>query len=134
MKQRGVLFFLVVAAALGTAATLRAAELLAGDQQFLAAYVQVHDALVANDLTAVAKAAAALPDNSGASLAKAGSLDRARDEFAKLTPRAEKMASGQAGYHIFYCPMAKKDWVQTGVAVANPYLGSDMLTCGVEKK
>ena len=44
------------------------------------------------------------------------------------------MVAGQPGYHVFYCPMAKKDWVQQTTKVANPYMGKDMLTCGVEKK
>jgi hypothetical protein len=129
---------LLLPVALGLAFTaacvLHAAALSPGDQQFLSGYVKVHDALIANDLTGVIKAADMLPEGSGAGLAQAGSLTTARDEFAKLAPRAEKLAAGQSGYHVFYCPMVKKDWVQTGTAIANPYLGADMLGCGVEKK
>jgi hypothetical protein len=125
----GILLLSVAAASLVRAGTLSPAG-----QQFLSGYVQIHDALIAKDLPMVIKAAKSLPDNSGAAVAQATSLASARDEFAKLAPRAEKLAAGQPGYHVFYCPMAKKDWVQTGTAVANPYLGADMLTCGVEKK
>jgi hypothetical protein len=133
IRQR-LLLLAALFLALALTSGLRAAGLAPEDQQFLTAYVQVHDALIANNLAGVVKAANTLPDGSGAALAKAGSLSSARDEFAKLTPRAEKLAAGQPGYHIYYCPMAKKDWVQTGTAIANPYLGADMLTCGVEKK
>ena len=31
---------------------------------------------------------------------------------------------------VMYCPMAKAGWVQHGSQVANPYFGSEMLTCG----
>jgi hypothetical protein len=128
---RKVLFLLC--AILGASQMMRGAGLSADDQQFLSAYVHVHDALIAKDLPGVIVAAKTMPDNIGAGLAKAASLGAARDEFSRLTPRAEKLAAGQPGYHVFYCPMAQKDWVQTSPAVANPYLGEDMLTCGVEK-
>ncbi len=117
------------------AGALHAASALStDDQQFLSGYVKVHDALIANDLPGVIRAANTLPNGAGAELAKAASLDSARAEFGKLAPSAEKLASGQPGYHVYYCPMVKKDWVQAGTTVANPYLGKDMLQCGVEKK
>lgn len=31
---------------------------------------------------------------------------------------------------VMYCPMAKAGWVQHGSEVANPYFGSEMLSCG----
>ena len=116
------------------AGALQAAALAPADQQFLTGYVKVHDALIANDLPGVINAANTLPNGSGAGVAKAASLKDARAEFAKLAPQAEKLAAGQPGYHVYYCPMVKKDWVQAGSSVANPYLGTDMLLCGVEKK
>jgi hypothetical protein len=120
--------------ALMAGSALHAAPLTADDQQFLSAYIRIHDALVANDLSGVRKASAMLPVGTETRLANAGSIHSARDEFAKLTPRAEKLAANQPEYHIFYCPMAKLDWVQMCRAVENPYLGPDMRTCGVEKK
>jgi hypothetical protein len=122
---------------LATLISLRAAaagELSPDDQQFLKAYTQTHDALVADNLAAASKAAAAMPAQAGAPVASAKSLDDARKAFGALAPRAEKLASGQPGYHVFFCPMVSKDWVQTGADAMNPYLGKDMLTCGVEKK
>jgi hypothetical protein len=31
---------------------------------------------------------------------------------------------------VMYCPMAKAGWVQHGSKAANPYMGSEMLSCG----
>ena len=31
---------------------------------------------------------------------------------------------------VFRCPMAKADWLQKPGETANPYYGSEMLTCG----
>jgi hypothetical protein len=36
------------------------------------------------------------------------------------------------GKHVMYCSMKKAGWVQQGSEVANPYYGSEMLTCGYE--
>jgi hypothetical protein len=127
-------WFALALLALAAGGTSRAAPLSGDDQQFLSGYVQIHDALVANDMSGVRKAAALLPAGTGTRLASAGSISSARDEFARLTPRAEKLAAGQPQYHVFYCPMAKLDWVQMNTTIANPYLGPDMLSCGVEKK
>ena len=32
--------------------------------------------------------------------------------------------------YIYYCPMSKGDWLQTGPDMANPYYGFKMLDCG----
>ena len=122
-------------AASGAFTSLRAAELPAADQAFLTSYVKVHDALAADDLAAAKGAAGALKDNADAqALAGAADLKTARAAFERLTAKAEPLAKGQSGYHVFYCPMVKKDWVQASAQVANPYEGKSMLTCGVEKK
>jgi hypothetical protein len=134
ITRRHILFPLACSLALAVGDVLHAAPLSAEDQQFLSVYVHIHDALVTNDLSGVRKAAAMLPVGTEPQLASAGSILSARDEFARLTPRAEKLAAGQPDYHIFYCPMAKLDWVQMNTAVENPYLGPDMRSCGVEKK
>lgn len=119
---------------------LSASNLLAVDppnpdaEKFLIPYEQVLKALVQDDLPAAKQAAHALPEGAGNDLENAKDIKAARDAFATLSQTAEKMAAGAPGYHVFYCPMAKKDWVQQSTTVANPYEGKEMLTCGVEKK
>ncbi len=103
-------------------------------EKFLVPYEQVLKALVEDNLNAAKDAAHALPNGAGDKIQNAKDLKTARDAFAELSQTAEKMVHGQPGYHVFYCPMAKKDWVQQSTTVANPYEGKEMLTCGVEKK
>ena len=103
-------------------------------EKFLVPYEQVLKALVDDNLDAAKGAAHTLPGNAGGDLESAKDLKAARAAFAALSQTAEKMATGVPGYHVFYCPMAKKDWVQQTTVVANPYEGKEMLTCGVEKK
>jgi RND family efflux transporter MFP subunit len=43
-------------------------------------------------------------------------------------------ATQPAGLSVMYCPMTKAYWVQSGTAVANPFVGKEMLDCGSEKK
>ena len=114
-------------------ATTRAADLSTRDQQFLAGYEQIRAALAADDLSGAQKAAASLPD-SGTDLAKTKSLDQARAAFGKLSNQAVTLVSGQTGFHVFHCDMAKKDWVQTSTTVGNPYLGKEMAGCGQMKE
>ena len=102
-------------------------------EKFLVPYEQVLKALVEENLNAAKDAAHALPNGEGDKLQNAKDLKEARNAFGELSITAEKLAGGQPGYHTFYCPMAKKDWVQQTTTVANPYMGKDMLTCGVEK-
>ena len=103
-------------------------------EKFLVPYEQVLKALVDDNLSAAKEAAHTLPSGAGTDLENAKDLKAAREAFATISQTAEKMAAGQPGYHVFYCPMAKKDWVQQTTTVANPYEGKEMLTCGVEKK
>ena len=124
----------------GLAGGLSASSLLAVDppnadaEKFLIPYEQVLKALVGDDLPAAKQAAHTLPNGAGNDLENAKDLKAARVAFATVSETAEKLAAGVPGYHVFYCPMAKKDWVQQTTAVANPYEGKEMLTCGVEKK
>lgn len=40
-----------------------------------------------------------------------------------------------AEWKLYYCPMVKRYWTQPkGEAMANAYMGTEMLDCGVEKK
>ncbi len=115
--------------------TARAAEPPNPDaEKFLVPYEQVLKALVDDNLEAAKQAAHTLPDGAGTDLENSKDLKAARAAFATVSQTAEKMAAGVPGYHVFYCPMAKKDWVQQTTAIANPYEGKEMLTCGVEKK
>ena len=121
---------------------LSASSLLAADppnpdaEKFLIPYEQVLKALVQEDLPAAKQAAHTLPDNAGSDIENAKDLKAARDAFHKVSETAVKMAGGVPGYHVFYCPMTKGNWtwVQQTTSIANPYMGKDMLTCGVEKK
>ena len=121
---------------------LSASNLLAAEppnpdaEKFLIPYEQVLKALVQEDLPAAKQAAHALPDSAGSDLENAKDLKTAREAFFKVSQTAEKMAGGAPGYHVFYCPMTKGNWtwVQQTTTIANPYMGKEMLTCGVEKK
>jgi hypothetical protein len=134
-KSTNVLRNLLVAA---TALTLtafgaQAANLSDKDKQFLSGYEQIHTALAADDLSA-AKASAKELGGEGNEIAKATSLKDARASFEKLSSRAKTLAAGQPDYHVFHCPMLKKDWVQTSTTVANPYGGKGMVSCGEIQK
>ncbi|MEY2497674.1 MAG: hypothetical protein QOD12_1230 [Verrucomicrobiota bacterium] len=118
-----------------TAITLsvRAADFSGPDKQFLAGYEKIRTALAADDL-ATAKSAAKELGDEGSDMTKAGTLKDARAVFEKLSSRAKTLAAGQSGYYVVYCPMLKKDWVQTSEKIANPYAGKEMSTCGEIKK
>ena len=117
-------------------ATTRAAQpLSADDAKFMTIYEQVLKALVQDNVNAAKDAAHALPGDAGADLLKSGNdLKAARNAFAVLSQTAEKKVAGNPDFHVFYCPMVKKDWVQSTTTIANPYMGKEMLTCGAEKK
>jgi len=110
----------------------QAANLSDKDKQFLAGYEKIRSALAADDL-ASAKAAAKDLAEEDSGIAKASSIQDARAGFEKLSGRAKTLVGGQSGYHVFHCPMLKKDWVQTSKEVSNPYGGKAMLTCGEVK-
>jgi hypothetical protein len=120
-------------AILGIAFSAQAANLSDKDKQFLTGYEKVGTALVADDLSS-AKSAARDLGQEGGDIAKAGSLKEARASFEKLSDRAKTLAAGQSGYHVFHCPMLKKDWVQSSTAAANPYGGKEMIRCGEIQK
>jgi hypothetical protein len=123
----------VAVAILGIAFPTQAANLSDKDKQFLAGYEKVHTALATDDLSGAKSAAKELGEE-GSDIAKAGSLKDARTGFEKLSSRARTLVAGQSGYHVFHCPMLKKDWVQTSTTVANPYGGKDMVGCGQIKE
>jgi len=143
---RGALFVMFVIAATGA---VRAGDPLL---TMLDPYFRIQSSLsddktdgVKADAAAIASAARAMGE-SGAPIAKAAdalatadSLVTARTAFSQLSDavialsestKAETDDSVQA----MYCPMAKKQWLQKGDKVSNPYYGKAMLTCGEKKK
>ena len=66
-------------------------------------------------------------------------LGAARTAFSQLSDaviafsESTKAEAGD-GVHAMYCPMVKKQWLQKGDKVSNPYYGKSMLTCGEKKK
>ena len=72
-------------------------------------------------------------------LAGAADLGAARTAFSQLSDaviafsESTKAEAGD-GVHAMFCPMLKKQWLQKGDKVSNPYYGKSMLTCGEKKK
>lgn len=79
-----------------------------------------------DDGTSIAAAARAV------SLA-ADDLTKARATFGLLSDAVITHAreAGLGELKIAFCPMARKSWIQEDGDIANPYHGSEMLTCGV---
>ena len=83
-------------------------------------------------MSAVVKAAEAL------AAAPADDIETVRLGFGELSKSVVAMLDSApevaATYHVFECPMAKgyQRWVQPGAELANPYMGSSMLSCGSE--
>lgn len=89
----------------------------------------------------VATAAAALGapamkiDTAALELASATDIADARDKFGTLSDAVDTYMTGlrltpPEGVKVAFCPMAHKPWLQEGSAIANPYYGTEMLTCG----
>ena len=61
-------------------------------------------------------------------------LETARTKFFDLSRPLlvylNKYHSDTASYSRFFCPMAKKGWIQPDKETRNPYYGSSMLACG----
>lgn len=64
-------------------------------------------------------------------LAKSKNLDAAREAFADVSDEMVKVREAVTGPRpsVYYCPMAKKSWLQQKGTVGNPY-EPDMPTCG----
>ena len=136
MNKQPSMFRILLLTTLATFAAVsspRAADLTTEEKQFLAGYEKVRAALSADDIAA-AKSAAKELGEAGAEIANTSSLKDARSAFEKLSSRATTIVAGQTGYFVMYCPMLKKDWVQTSDKPSNPYYGKTMLNCGELKK
>lgn len=100
---------------------------------------------VKSDAAAIASAARSMGEpgapivKAADRLAGAADLVTARTAFSQLSDavialsESTKAEAGD-GVHAMYCPMAKKQWLQKGDKVSNPYYGKAMLTCGEKKK
>ena len=110
-------------------------------------YLTIQTALVNDELAPVGDAAKSLQQGAGAlgadgkalvsaasKAAEAKTLDAARAAFADLSAAliayADRTKQPVEGKIIAFCPMANKSWVQADGAIANPYYGKAMATCG----
>ena len=110
-------------------------------------YLTIQTALVNDDLAPVAAAAKSLQKSASAlggdgkaltaaaaRAASATTLEAARAAFGDLSTALIGYADGTkqpvAGKIVAFCPMANKSWVQSDGAIANPYYGKAMKTCG----
>jgi hypothetical protein len=119
-------------------------------QPLIDAYLKVQTDLADDDLkaaTADAKALSAEAGKAGQSadkvraasekLAGAATIAAARDAFAELSDAFIQLAGGKSpggDVKVAYCPMEKKQWLQRGEKIQNPYFGKSMLGCGEIKK
>jgi hypothetical protein len=89
----------------------------------------------------IATAAAALGspamkiDTAAVQLTSASDLNDARDKFGRLSEAIDAYMTGlkltpPPGVKVAVCPMVHKPWLQEGEAIANPYYGKEMPTCG----
>ena len=58
-----------------------------------------------------------------------------RDKFGALSVAIDTYMTGlhlaaPEGVKVAVCPMVEKPWLQAGTAIANPYYGKEMPTCG----
>ena len=148
IRTTGAIGFLAAAVVVTTliAAPSAQSSERAVDRAF-AAYDRIYAALARDSMDGVAAAAAILQplareiageaaERAAATLAAATTLDEARLQFAALgEPLVPKFLEAKIpGLKGFVCTMKKAKWVQKGDAVANPYFGRSMPTCGVPIK
>jgi hypothetical protein len=74
-------------------------------------------------------------DTSALQLASATELPDAREKFGTLSEAIDAYMTGlkltpPEGVKVAFCPMVRKPWLQEGSAIANPYYGKEMPTCG----
>ncbi|MBM4368651.1 MAG: DUF3347 domain-containing protein [Deltaproteobacteria bacterium] len=111
----------------------------------LQAYVGVNAALAADKSAAEPMAALAaatqkeLPEVSQAlgplaSMDIAGQRQGLNPQSAAIVSYLRAHKGGAETVSEAFCPMANAGWVQAGDTVANPYYGSEMLTCGYFKE
>ena len=118
-------------------------------EKLVDAYMDIKNALVADQAEAAVKAAqrfstiaAATPAlaNQAALTAQAGkiaattSMSTQRAAFQELSAlfwqAVEKASPGKQTIYYQYCPMKKAGWLSLDKEIRNPYYGASMLTCG----
>ena len=146
-----VLAAVLVCATLSLGSAVQAAQGGGASSDFVAdvvgPYLDIQSALVNDQLAPVGDAAqslqkgAAALGSDGKSLAAAAAkaagaktLEAARAAFGDLSTEliayADRTKQPIDGKIVAFCPMANKSWVQTEGAIANPYYGKSMRTCG----
>ena len=110
-------------------------------------YLDIQSALVDDRLAPVSAAAKALHKSAAAlgadgqalaaaaaRAADAKTIEAARAAFGDVSTAlieyADRTRQPIEGKIVAFCPMANKSWVQADGAIANPYYGKSMLTCG----
>lgn len=127
--------------------TATAAQAPAGESVYTR-YIEIQTALAADSMEGVADAAHAIARairagsaegvppavaDQAEAVAKAEDLSAAREAFKLLSGSLiESLPSHgeKSRYHVVHCPMAKASWLQDTKAIANPYFGKSMLSCG----
>jgi HPt (histidine-containing phosphotransfer) domain-containing protein len=74
-------------------------------------------------------------DTAAVQLASSTELADAREKFGTLSEAIDAYMTGLKltppdGVRVAVCPMVHKPWLQEGSAIANPYYGKEMPTCG----
>ena len=101
-------------------------------------YIEAASALAADDIKKAKASLAALANESTGELktlaqaaADTGDMAAMRDAFKALSTLATTLEL-PPDHAVAYCPMYKggAKWVQKKDKLANPYYGSEMLTCG----
>ena len=54
-----------------------------------------------------------------------------RPHDARARPRGGREGRRALQLSVAFCPMKPGRWLQAAATIANPYYGSEMLTCGV---
>lgn len=120
-------------------------------QKYLAAIAAVTDALADDNLAAYNAALTQLPPPPAGLAAavppKAADLTAARRAFLPLSQAVAEYARSVRGHfptlRLFRCPMSEQvgggapenaRWIQFTAGLRNPYMGKEMLECGVEVK
>src|SRR6266404_2029671 len=135
MKHQSLTFILIAAVGLLLNTTSRAADepaLMEPVKSVYDHYLAIQTELAKDSIKGVDEHANAI-----AKAVKGDDVKSAREAFKPLSASLIKyLADNKAGkgtYHEAYCPMVKANWLQKGTEIKNPYMGSEMLTCGVLK-
>lgn len=89
------------------------------------------DEKVKTEATAVAKSAEAAPKDLKEARAAFKPISAAVTRLVELVPPS---ADAAPALYEATCPMAKAGWLQTSKEIFNPYMGKEMLDCGVVKR